>query len=115
MRNTLIDTIDSNNRKDDFNGPLLFFSHGSTNPCLEAIGFCESKSLHVIDKKSDENGQTLIIEAKVNDKKLLLVNLSNSNTESEQIKALDTLKSLLEDIDKISDKKNYWWRFKFSI
>ena len=97
MRNTLIDTIDSNNRKDDFNGPLLFFSHGSTNPCLEAIGFCESKSLHVIDKK------------------LLLVNLSNSNTESEQIKALDTLKSLLEDIDKISDKKNYWWRFKFSI
>ena len=47
--------------------------------------------------------------------KNLLVNLSNSNTESEQIKALDTLKSLLEDIDKISDKKNYWWRFKFSI
>ena len=84
-------------------------------PSLEAIGFCESKSLHVIDKKSDENGQTLIIDAKVNDKKLLLVNLSNSNTESEQIKALDTLKSLLEDIDKISDKKNYWWRFKFSI
>ena len=48
-------------------------------------------------------------------KKLLLVNLYNSNTESEQIKTLVTLKSLLENIDKISDKKNYWWRFRFSI
>ena len=94
---------------------LCFFSHGSTNPCLVAMVFCESKPLHVIGKKSDEKGQTLIIDAKVNDKKLLLVNLYNSNTESEQIKTLVTLKSLLENIDKISDKKNYWWRFRFSI
>ena len=26
VRNTLIDTIDSNNWKDDFNGPLFFFT-----------------------------------------------------------------------------------------
>ena len=46
----------------------------------------------------------LIIDAKVNDEKFLFVNIYNSNTESEQIKTLDTLKSLLEDIDSISDK-----------
>ena len=38
------------------------------------------------------NGRTLTIDAKVNDGKLLLVNLYNSNTESEQIKSLHTLK-----------------------
>ena len=83
----------------------LFFSHGTTNFCGVAIGFCGLKSLHIIDKKSDENGRTLIIDAKLNDKKFLLVNLYNWNTESEQIKMLDTLKILLEDIDNISDKK----------
>ena len=90
--------------KDDFKDPL-FFSHGSTNSCGVAIGFCGLKSLHTIDKKSDENGRILITDAKVNDEKLLLVNLYNSNAKSEQNKALDTLKNLLEDIDNISYKK----------
>ena len=94
----------------------LFFSHGSTNSCGVAIGFCGLKSLHIIDKKSDEIGRILIIDAKVNDEKFLLVNIYNSNTESEQIKTLDNLKNLLEVIDNISDKKNNsWWRFKFGI
>ena len=57
--------------------------------------------MHIIDKKSDQNGRILIIVAKVNDKKFLLVHLYNSNTEFEQIKMLETL----EDIDNISDKK----------
>ena len=94
----------------------MFFSHGSTNSCGVAIGFYGLKSLHIIDKKSDENGRILIIDAKVNYEKFLLVNLYNSNAESEQIKTLNTLKNLLEDIDNISDKKNNsWWRFKFGI
>ena len=93
---------DENKWKDDFKDPL-FFSHGSTNSCGVAIGFCGLKSLHIIDK--NENGRILITDAKVNHKKFLLINLYNSNTESEQIKTLDTLKNLLEDIDNISDKK----------
>ena len=80
---------------------LCFFSHGSTKSCALAIGFCGLKSLHIIDKKSDENGRILIIDAKVNDEKFLLVNLYNSNTEPEQIKTLDTLKNLLEDIGSV--------------
>ena len=36
--------------KDDLEDPL-FFSHGSTNSCGVAIGFCRLKSLHIIDKK----------------------------------------------------------------
>ena len=56
-------------------------------------------------QKSDENGRILITDAKLNDEKFLLVNLYSSNTESEQIKTLDALKNLLEDIGNISDKK----------
>ena len=67
-------------------------------------------------KKSDENDWILITDANVNDEKFLLVNIYNSNTESEQIKTLHTLKDLLEDIDNISDKKNNsWWGLKFGI
>ena len=81
------------------------FSHGSTNSYEIATAFCGLKSLHIIDKKSDESDQILIIDAKVNDEKFLLVNPYNSKPESEQIKTLHTLKNLLEDIDNISDKK----------
>ena len=91
-------TQDEKKWKDDFKDSL-FFSHGSTNSCGVAIGFWGLKSLHIIDRKSDENGRILITDAKVNDKKFLLVNLYNPNTESDQTKTLDTLKNLLEDID----------------
>ena len=37
--------------KDDFKDPL-FFSHGSTNSCGVATGFCWLKSLHIIDRKN---------------------------------------------------------------
>ena len=50
---------------------LCFFSHGSTNSYGAGIGFCGLKSLHVIDKKSDEYGQILKIDAKVNEEKFL--------------------------------------------
>ena len=75
------------------------------------------KIFTLINKKSDENGQILIIDTKVNDKKFLLVNVYNLNMESEQTKALGTLKNQLEDMDNISDKKIIFGvgRFKFGI
>ena len=97
-------TQDKKKWKDDFKDPL-FFLYGSISSCGVGIGFCGFKSLHIIDKKSDENGRILIIDAKVNHEKFLLVNLYTSNTESEQIRTLNTLKNLLEDIDNISEKK----------
>ena len=91
--------------KDDFKDPL-FLPHDTTNSCGVAIGFCCLKTLHKIYKQSDENDRILIIDAKVNDEKfILLVNIFNSSTESKQINTLDTLKNLLEGIDKIYNKK----------
>ena len=64
--------------KDDFKNPL-FFSHGSKNSLGVAIGFYGLKSLFKIDKKSDENGRILIINAKLNDEKFLHLNIYNLN------------------------------------
>ena len=94
-------TQDEKKWKDYFKDSLLF-SHVSRNSYKVVIGFCGLKSLPKTSRKSEENGQILIIDAKVNDEKYLLLNLYNLNTESEHVKSLDTLKSLLDDI---SDKK----------
>ena len=51
------------------------------------------------------NLKSLCTCTKVNDEKFLVVNLYSPNTESKQIKTLDTLKNLLKDIDSISDTK----------
>ena len=56
-------TEDEKKWKDDFKDPL-FFSHVTTNSCEIATGFCGLKSLHIIDKKSDENGRILIMVPK---------------------------------------------------
>ena len=63
------------------------------------------KTLHIIDKKSDKNDCILIIRAKANGEKPLLVNLHNFNAESKQIETLDTLKNFFNNIANISDKK----------
>ena len=89
--------------KDEFNGPL-FFSHGKTNSCGVATGFCGKNSFSMIDQKSDENGRILITEAKINEDNLIVINIYNSNTESEQLKTFSILQNMLDDIE-ISNKQ----------
>ena len=66
--------------------------------------FLGLKTLNIIDKKSHQNGR-ILVDVKLKEDKFLPVNLCNYNIESEQIKTLVTLNYLLEDIQKISDKK----------
>ena len=69
----------------------LFFSHGKTNSCGVAIGFIGNNKLEVLDKKKQENGRILISDNKVEEKKLVLVNFDNPNTETEQVTNLHGL------------------------
>ena len=82
--------------KDQFNGPL-FFSHGKTNSCGVATGFCGKNSFDLIDQKSDKNGFILIIEAKINEDNFIVINIHNSNTESEQLKTVSILQNMPDD------------------
>ena len=77
------------------------FSYGSTKSCGAVIYFFGLQPLDTIDKKSNENGQILIVDDKINGENLLFASLCNVNTESEQIKKFHTLKNLFEVIDNI--------------
>ena len=76
----------------------LFFSHGQSNSCGVAIGFIGNTSFEVSIKKQDESGRILILDVKVSDNDLLLINLYNANKESEQLNTLSTVCNLLDDI-----------------
>ena len=67
---------------DSFTGKI-FYSHGTTNCCSITIAFLGSKSLEVVETKNDDQGRNLIVDIKICDKQLLLVNLYNANTGKE--------------------------------
>ena len=73
----------------------LFFSHGKTNSCGVAIGYCYygKTSFEPLNKFSDKSGRVLIVEVKIENQVLLLINLYNANTENEQLSTLSELKN----------------------
>ena len=89
--------------KDDFGGPL-FFSHGKSNSCGLAIGYCGTEAFKVVNTACDKNGQILILDAELNGTNFFLINFYNSNTESEQLSTFSTLKKLLETFDDYNNK-----------
>ena len=89
--------------KDDFRGPLIF-SHGKSNSCGGASGFCGTEAFKVVNTVCDKNGQILILDAELNGINVLLINFYNSNTESEQLSTLSTLQKLLEKVDDYNKK-----------
>ena len=68
----------------------LFSSHGQRNSCEAAISFIGNTSFEVSNKKQDESGRILMLDMKVSDNDFLLINLYNSNKESEQLNTLST-------------------------
>ena len=75
----------------------IFYSHGTTNSCSVAIAFLGSKSLEVVETKNGDQGRILILDIKICDKELLLVDLYNANTEKEQLDTLPKLSEMLNN------------------
>ena len=71
-------------------------SHSKTN--VVATGFRGKNPFNLIDQKSDENGRILRIEAKINEHNFIVINIYNSNTESEQLKTFSILQNMLDNI-----------------
>ena len=88
---------------DDFKRKI-FYSHGTTSSCVEAIAFLGSKSLEVVEIKNGDQGRILIRDIKIFDKELLLVNLYNANTEKEQLDPLTKVSEMLKSIPNIINK-----------
>ena len=94
---------DEKNWCDEFKGELIF-SHGKTNSCGVAIGYFGSQQFTIESKKTDHGGRILVLEASLEDKKYILINIYNSNTESEQIETLEHLNRILNTIDYSHEK-----------
>ena len=88
---------------DEFNGQL-FFSHGKTNSCGVVIAFYGNINYSVQKQLIDIEGRILILEVEIENENYLLINLYNANTETEQLKTLNILSTLLEQIQNIGEK-----------
>ena len=73
----------------------IFYSHGTRNSWGVAIPFLGSKSLEVVETKNDDQGRILILDIKICDKELLLVDFYNSNTENKQSGTVTKLSEML--------------------
>ena len=62
------------------------------------------EAFKVINTACDKNRRILILNAKLNNTNILLINFYNSNTESEPLSTFSTLQKLLEKFDDYSKK-----------
>ena len=79
LQETHSSSNDEQEWKDDFRGPL-FFSHGKSNSCGVAIGYCETEAFKLVNTVCDNIGRILILDAELNDTNFLLINFYDSNT-----------------------------------
>ena len=88
---------------DEFKGQL-FFSHGKTNSCGVAIGYIGNKPCSLIRQIKDNHGRLLVLEVKIDSEILILINIYNANTESEQLSTLTQLNDMLINVKNINNK-----------
>ena len=72
---------DENVCADDFKGQV-FFWHDTFNSRGVLIAYLGSKSFVVKNKRNDDAGRILILDASVDDTDYILVNLYSANTDS---------------------------------
>ena len=89
---------------DEFKGKL-FFSHGKTNSCGVAIGYYGVKPFTLISQFTDKNGRIVVVEVNLDDDVFVLINIYNSNTETEQLLTLFDLNQILENVSDLRNKK----------
>ena len=65
-----------------------FFSHSKTNSCGVAIGYYGKRSFELLSKFRDKSGRVLIIEVKIKNVVLLLINQYEANMENKQLSML---------------------------
>ena len=83
----------------------IVFSHGKTNSCGVANNCVGKNTLKISNKKRDNFRCILVIEVKIDDSVfVVLINIYNANTESEQLHTLNDLINILEIFKDIQSK-----------
>ena len=81
------------------NFPVFFF-HGASNSCGVL-----SWSFVLNEQKTDNSGRILILDITLDVDQYISINLYNANTETEQVKILEELQSLLKNLDSSQNKR----------
>ena len=105
LQDTHSSSEDKQKWRDNFSGNI-FFSHGKRNSCGVLISYIETHNFFVNNKKTDNDGQILILDVTINDADFVLINLYHANTETEQVSVLNNLSSLLPNFDVSLEKKS---------
>ena len=77
----------------------ITFSYGTQNARGTLIGFREGLDYIVKREFKDNSGRYVILDCLIQDHPFLLINLYNANLEDEQVKVLNDLNRLIDDID----------------
>ena len=94
-----------------FNGPV-FCSYNASNSCGVLIAYLGKKSFLFNKQKRDKAGKTLILDVTLD--QYILKKLHNANAETEQVKTLEQLQSLLKIVD-INQNKRIIFACGFNI
>ena len=105
LQDTHSSSEDKQKWRDNFSGNI-FFSQGKGNSCGVLISYIETSNFFVNNKKTDNDGQILILDVTINDADFVLINLYHANTEMEQVSVLNNLSSLLPNFDVSLEKKS---------
>ena len=77
----------------------LFFSHGASNARGVCIGIVGNFGHTITNKIIDTDGRFIILEAKINNNKFIIVNIYNENRELQQIALWESLQSQLNSLN----------------
>ena len=77
----------------------IYYSPGKSNSYWVFITFYGGKKIYLKKRLTHKNGCILILDTETDESEYILINLYNSNTESEQIHTPEELLSLLNNLE----------------
>ena len=105
LQETHSEQSDENSWATQFSCEKIFYSHGQRNARGVLIGVRKNLDFRLEDIHSDNERRFLILKCINQDTPFLLVNIYNVNYEHEQVKVLQTIKSLIYELDEEHDYK----------
>ena len=105
LQETHSERRDENLWTTQFSCGKIFYSHGQCNARGVLIGVRKNLDFKLEDIRSDDEGRFLILKSIIQDMPFLLVNIYNANYEHEQVKVLQTIKSLIYELNEEHDYK----------
>ena len=86
----------------------VFFSHGKSDARGVLIAFQEGKKYKVIEKYINTEGRYIVLNLLLNNSPVVLINYYAPNQEAEQLKVLDRLTHILDQLDISQDTIFIW-------